>query len=233
MPKALQPRPGRPPRRRAAAHHALPRDLVEEVRRTARPPQGDQALSALERAVELLARGDAQGAMREGEKAKALAPRSSAVREALGLAYYGQERWRDALREMQAYRRMTGRLDQNHIIADCYRGLAQPDRAIPVVIEALRAPRISDEVRAEATVVGASALADLRRYEEALALLRRFPTRENLGRPHDLRIWYVTGDVLARAGRREEAAREFRRVLRFDAQAFDTAERLAELGVTA
>jgi hypothetical protein len=51
-----------------------------------------------------------------------------------------------------------------------------------------------------------------------------------VGRPHDLRIWYVTGDVLARAGRPEEAAGEFRRVLRFDPAAFDTAERLAALG---
>jgi tetratricopeptide (TPR) repeat protein len=146
------------------------------------------------------------------------------------LAYYGEGRWRDALREMQAYRRMTERVDQNHIIADSYRGLGQPQRALAPVMDALRAPRIPEEVKAEATVVGASALADLGRFEEALGLLRRFPAREAVGRPHDLRIWYVTGDVLSRAGRHEEAAREFRRVLRFDPAAFDTAERLAQLG---
>ena len=48
-----------------------------------------------------------------------------------------------------------------------------------------------------------------------------------MGRAHDLRIWYVTGDVLERAGRPEEAAAEFRRVMRFDPSAFDAAERLA------
>jgi len=61
-------------------------------------------------------------------------------------------------------------------------------------------------------------------------MLRAFPGRPNLGRPSDLRIWYVTGDVLARAGRTVEAIQEFRRILRHDPDAFDTAERLASLG---
>ena len=78
--------------------------------------------------------------------------------------------------------------------------------------------------------MAASALADLGRFDEGLALLRRLPTRPDVGRPHDLRVWYVTGSILARAGRREDAAREFRRILRYDQTAFDAAERLAELG---
>ena len=57
--------------------------------------------------------GDAtpgEGAARDGAaKAKALAPRSASVREVLGLALYRLGRYRDALRELQAYRRMTGR----------------------------------------------------------------------------------------------------------------------------
>lgn len=230
MAKPFKPRPRRPSRGPKPVPGGLPPDLVDEVRRTARPPRVDEALAALDRAVELLRRGDSRGASAEAERAKQLAPRSGAVRETLGMAYYGEGRWRDALREMQAYRRMSGRADQNHIIADCYRGLNEPERAIGPVMDVLRAPRIPEEVRAEATVVGASALADLGRFDEALSLLRRFPTREGVGRPHDLRIWYVTGDVLLRAGRPEEAAREFRRVLRFDSAAFDTAERLAQLG---
>jgi len=69
----------------------------------------------------------------------------------------------------------------------------------------------------------------LGRIEQALALLHRLPTRPDVGRPFDLRIWYVTGDILERAGRRSEAAKEFRRVLRYDPAAFDAAERLAQL----
>lgn len=228
MPRGFQPRPGRHARRPSGQRSGLTRDLVEELRRTAKPGHAEQAVAALERAADLIARGDPRRAATEAEKAKAIASRSAAVREVLGLAYYGAERYRDALREMQAYRRISGRADQNHIIADCHRALGHPEKAVPLATEALRA-RIPDEAKAEALVVGASALADLGRFEEALTLLRRFPTREEVGRPHDLRVWYVTGDVLTRAGRHEEAAREFRKIIRHDPGAFDTAERLARL----
>ena len=228
MPRAFQPRHGgrsRAPQRRRVQ---LPRDVVDDVRQTARPAQAQEAISHLERAVDLLGRGDPRQAGKEAERAKASAPRSAAVREVLGLAYYGAERWRDALREMQAYRRMTGRQDQNHIIADAYRALGSPDKAVPLAEQALRA-RVPPEAMAEAVVVAASALADLGRYDEALALLRRLPSRADVGRSQDLRVWYVTGDILARAGRREDAAREFRRITRHDPTAFDAAERLAGL----
>jgi tetratricopeptide (TPR) repeat protein len=198
------------------------------VRSTARPGLADQALSRLSRAADLLGRGDARQAVKEAEKAKEAAPRSGGVREVLALAYYSAERWRDALREAQAYRRMTGRADQNHIIADSYRALGNPDKAVPLAEEALRA-RIPEEAKAEAAIVAASALADLERYDQALAMLKRLGSTAEVGRPHDLRVWYVTGDVLARAGRKEEAARAFRKVLRYDRTAFDAAERLAEL----
>lgn len=198
------------------------------MRSTARPGLADQALSRLARAADLLGRGDARQAVKEAEKAKEAAPRSGGVREVLALAYYSAERWRDALREAQAYRRMTGRADQNHIIADSYRALGNPDKAVPLAEEALRA-RIPEEAKAEAAIVAASALADLERYDQALAMLKRLGSTAEVGRPHDLRVWYVTGDVLARAGRKDEAARAFRKVLRYDRTAFDAAERLAEL----
>jgi Tfp pilus assembly protein PilF len=47
--------------------------------------------------------------------------------------------------------------------------------------------------------------------------------------PEVLRVWYVMASVLDRAGRRDEAAREFRKIMRHDPAAFDVAERLAEL----
>jgi tetratricopeptide (TPR) repeat protein len=150
------------------------------------------------------------------------------VRELYGVALYRAGRYRDALRELQAYRRMTGRLDQNHLIADSYRGLGMPDKAVPVAVEAVRS-RMREEPRAEAAIVGASALADLGRYDEALGLLRGFPGRRDEADPWELRVWYVAGDVLVRAGRVSEAADEFRKVIRYDAGAFDAAERLAAL----
>jgi tetratricopeptide (TPR) repeat protein len=194
----------------------------------ARPGQGERAAKAFELAADLLQRGRDKPALAAAEEAKALAPRSGPVREVLGIALYRNERFRDALRELQAYRRMTGRLDQNHLIADSYRALGSPEKAVGPAQEAIRSTA-SDDVRSEAAVVGASALADLGRYTEALALLRTYKARERGVRPPDLRRWYATGDVLERAGRPAEAAEEFRRVVRYEAGAFDAAERLARL----
>lgn len=230
MPKALTPRPGRPRRQPSPAQRALPRDLVAELRHTARVGRADEAIARLERAVTLLQRDDPRGAATEAGTAKALAPRSPAVREVLGLALYGQERYREALGEMQAYRRMSGRADENHIIADCQRALGHPERAVPLAEEALSARGVPLAAKAEAVVVAASALADMGRFDQALGLLRRVRTRDDVAGPEVIRVWYVTGSVLERAGRPQEAAREFRKILRHEPGAYDVAERVARLG---
>lgn len=199
-----------------------------DVKATAKKGMATDVVRKLEKAVEALERGRAAEAVRVAEQAKQLASRSAAVREVLGVALYRAERFREALRELQSYRRISGRPDQNHVIADCHRALGAPEKSVSLVQEALRA-RIPEEVRAEAAVVGGAALADLGRFEEALTILRRYHTRPEVASPHDLRVWYVTGDVLERAGRKREAAREFRRILEHDPQAFDAAERVSAL----
>jgi tetratricopeptide (TPR) repeat protein len=229
MTKALRPRPGNQQRGKAPVNASLPRAVVDEVRRTTKPAAADGAIAKLDRAAELLERGDAPGAAREAAKAKAMAPRSASVREILALSLYGDERWQEALTEMKAYRRLSGRPDQNHIIADCLRAIGRPADAVPLAEEALRA-KIPNEAKAEAVIVAASALADQRRFPEALAFLRRAQTREDVAEGYTLRLWYVAGDILQRAGRRADAEREFRKVFRHDPGAFDVAERLAQLG---
>jgi tetratricopeptide (TPR) repeat protein len=229
MAKALRPHGGSKSRPPANAGAALPRDVAEEIARVTRPTQAKDALSRLARATELLDRGDTGAAVVEAQRAKELSPRSPAVREVLGMALYGQGRWQDALTEMKAYRRMSGRADQNHIIADCLRGLGRPADAVPLCEEELKA-RVPNAAKAEAVIVAASALADQERYPEALAFLGRARTREEVAEDYTLRLWYVKGDILERAGRRREAAIEFGKILRHDAGAFDAAERLAALG---
>ena len=202
--------------------------MVEDVRHTARGQSVDRVLGFLEQAVAALDRDRAEEAIRHAEEAKRLASRSAAVREVLGLALYRAERYREALRELQAYRRMSGRDDQNHVIADCHRALGSPQKAIPLVRDALRA-RIPRGTKAEAVVVGGAALADVGRFDEALALLRSYRADPEKAHPHDLRVWYVLGDVLEQAGRPRDAEREFRRIIRHDPDFFDTAERLVGL----
>ena len=228
MPRPLRPRAGQRARPTPRKRGDLPREVLDDLRRSTRPTDQPTAESRLSRAIELLQRGDPGGAVAEAEKVKALASRSAAAREVLGLAYYAAGRWKDAVAELKAYRRMTGRQDQNHVIADALRGLGRPGEAVPLAEEELRA-KVSNEAKAEAVVVAASALADQGRFAEALAFLGRARTKDDVAEPYTLRLWYVRGDILDRAGRSEEAAVEFRRILRHDIGAFDAAERLAQL----
>jgi tetratricopeptide (TPR) repeat protein len=181
-----------------------------------------------EEAATALAEGDPIRAERAATKLKALAPRSVSTRELLGLALYQEERFREALRELQAYRRMSGRRDQNHVIADCQRALGAPEKAVAEARDGLAAP-LDEAVRAECAIVGGAALADLGRFEEALSVLRSLPTHPEMARAHHLRLWYVIADVLERAGQRAQAAEQFRLILRHDPDAFDVPERLAAL----
>jgi tetratricopeptide (TPR) repeat protein len=220
---------GRGGPRASAAVGSLPRSIRDEIRRTAPPGKEKDVLSRLARAIELLERDDPKAAAAEAEKAKALAPRAAATREVLGLALYGLGRWQDALTELKTYKRISGRSDQNHLIADSLRGLGRPAEAVPLAEELLREKGAPNEAKAEAVIVAASALADQGRFAEALAFLSRAKTRDDVAEGYTLRLWYVKGDILERAGRSAEAAREFRRIMRHDAGAYDVAERLAAI----
>jgi tetratricopeptide (TPR) repeat protein len=228
MSGSFQPR-GRGSKGPASPAGVLPRPIQEEIRRTAPPGKDRDVMSRLGRAIELLDRDDPKAAVAEAEKAKSLAPRSGAVREVLGLALYGLGRWQDALTELKAYKRISGRSDQNHLIADSLRGLGRPQEAVPLAEEALRSKGVPNDAKAEAVIVAASALADQGRFVEALAFLGRARTREDVAAGYTLRLWYVRGDILDRAGRKREAAEEFRRVMRHDPSAYDAAERLAAI----
>jgi tetratricopeptide (TPR) repeat protein len=218
----------KPERQQSADRPTRGGSIADEIGRTARPGKGAAAVTAFERAVGLLERGRDAAAVTAAAEAKSLAPRSGAVREVLGIALYRSGRYKEALAELQAYRRLTGRLDQNHLIADSFRAVGAPEKAVPVAREAIRA-RLPDAPRAESAIVAASALADLGRTDEALAVLAGFPVRGTARREHEVRMWYVEGDLLERTGRRQEAIATFRRILRVEPDAFDVAERIAAL----
>ena len=223
-PRKAAPSPGKGPR----TSDSLTREALEEIRASA-GVKATQVVELLEEAAKALDRDRPADAVRHAAQAKALASRSSSVREMYALALYGTGKYREAIRELQAYKRMTGRVDQNHVLADSYRALGEPERAIPLADEATRSTSLPPSVRSEAAVVGGAALADLGRYEEALTLLRRFAKKSTSAHPHDLRIWYVMGDVLEKAGRKSEAVDRFKRILEVDPDAYDVAERLSAL----
>src|SRR5437660_12254537 len=95
----------------------IPDEIVREVRQAARPGPAEGAEVVFRSAVARLAEGDAEAASAAATEAKRLAPRAAPIREVLGIALYRAGAYRTALSELLAYRRMTGRVDQNHLIA--------------------------------------------------------------------------------------------------------------------
>ena len=159
------------------------------------------------------------------------APRLASIREAYGVALYQEERWADALSELQAYRRLTDRHDQNHVIADCLRalgrGLEQVASAAEPLVGDAQAP---EDRRAEAAIVWAAALADDGDVGAGRAVLRRFLERPRSGdAEHDLRVRYLAADLAELARDDEDAQRQLELIVAVDPGFLDAAERLEGL----
>jgi tetratricopeptide (TPR) repeat protein len=157
-------------------------------------------------------------------EAKTRAPRSTYVRELLGIAYYRLERWRDAVRELAAYRRLSDRRDRDPEFADAERALGRPEKAIEI-LEDLRPDELPEDVFVEALVVRAGALSDLGRFDDAVSVLEMGPLRPAEALPHHLRLWYALGDALEGAGQRRDARVWWDAVYADDPEFFDIADR--------
>jgi tetratricopeptide (TPR) repeat protein len=81
-------------------------DIVKELKSTARPGKGDILVKVFAEAATVFAEEKYDEAIGIGEQAKHIALRSATVRELLGLAYYRAERWKEAARELAAFRRL-------------------------------------------------------------------------------------------------------------------------------
>lgn len=163
--------------------------------------------------------------------AKHEAPRVAAIREAYGVALYLAEDYAAALTELQAYRRMTGRHDQNHLVADCLRAVGRPaDRIAEVAEELVDDASAPADRRAEATIVWASALADIGELRSARAVLRRALEAPRDGdEEHDLRVRYVAADLAERDGDLTEARHHLEAIAASEPDMLDVAERLEAL----
>jgi len=165
--------------------------------------------------------------------AKHLAPRSAVVREALGIALYRAGDFRAALAELQAYRRMSGTTDQNHLIADCIRSEARDlERAVVVGMELVEDERAEIERRVEAAIVVAAVhLAGGRpsRARTVLDQLLSGPIARTVPGPSAVRLLWVAADVAASEGSVPREIAVLERLLSLDATYPDAPERLARL----
>lgn len=203
-------------------------EVVRELKSAARPGKGDILVKVFSDAVAAYAAGDLDDAIELGDQAKHMALRSTNAREFLGLAYYSAGRWQEAARELAAFRRIAGTDAQNPVLADCYRALGKPEKALELCDE-IDPSSAEEAVWFEATIVAAGALGDMGRVDEAVSRLQRLDLDPGVAEEHHLRAWYVLADLLERVGRFTQARMWFESVASADAELTDAPERAARL----
>lgn len=206
----------------------LPDDVVKELHTTARPGKGEILVKVFADAAAAFQAGDFDEAIKLGDQAKHMALRAVSIREFLGLAYYQQGRWQEAARELNTFRRISGTSEQNPVLADSYRAMGKPDKALEYVDEIARGT-VPDAVYFEGAIVGAGALADMGRLDEAIRRLEVLDLQPKVAEAHHLRTWYMLGDLLARRGRFTQAREWFEAVAAADPELTDASERVEKL----
>lgn len=206
----------------------LPRDIASEIRQVAHFGHADAVRDDMLAAAAAFEEGRHDDAIALLERAKEHAPRSPSVRELAGLVHYERRDWKAAARELAAYRRLSGRSDQDPIYADVLRAQGRPEKALEVLQE-LRADEVSEDAFVEGLIVRSGALRDLGRPDEAVEVLKQGPLTVPEVRSEHLRLWYAMGEALEAAGRRREARDWWDAIYAEDPEFFDVARR--RLGV--
>jgi len=199
--------PGHPHRRRKpiAAGGSLPRWVKDEINRTTPTGRREAAIHRLEQGAEAFASERYGAAFEVLSKGKDLAPRSTAIRELLGLSAYHTGRWEVALRELRAYRRIAGDTLHMAVEMDCLRALGRPadvKKTWATFLELGGSPAADSEAR----VVYGSFLLDEGENRAAWDVTR--PSRITKDpNPWELRRWYVAARAAARLGDKATARR--------------------------
>jgi hypothetical protein len=200
-------RPSSPPRQTksmtAVSSGQLPKWVTDEIQRSTPKDRREPAIKELSSAVDEYADERYTAALPHLRKAKTLSPKSSVIRELLGLAAYRSSQWEEALRELRTFRRMTGDLIHIPVELDCLRGL---DRKADVTREweKLKTYDVSPTIDSEARVVYASFLLDEGRPRDAWSVIK--PGRlVKQPSPGETRRWFVAARVALAAGDHEAA----------------------------
>jgi tetratricopeptide (TPR) repeat protein len=172
---------------------------------------------------------DPEQAYGYAQAAKRLAARVGVVREVGGIAAYRTGRWAEALSELRAARRMTGRDEYLPIMADCERALGRLDRALALVREA-KASELDRATQIELRIVESGIRRDQGLPEAAVLALQVPELTSGRLRPWSARLFYAYADALLAAGRAAEARDAFARAAEADTDdETDAADRLDEL----
>lgn len=208
---------------------ALPDEVVDELVRVVgsrRAPKLSERLDGARRSFERERYEEARRILNLLAKE---APSAAAVRELLGLTFYRLGKWRQAAAELEAFRTLTGSVEQHPVLADCYRALGR-FHEVDALWSELREVSPSAELVAEGRIVAVGALADQGQLAAAISLMEKAPAVGSRLREHHLRQWYVLADLEDRAGNSTKATSLFRRIQQQSPGFADVDARLAALG---
>ncbi|MFI6578641.1 hypothetical protein ACIBFB_22885 [Nocardiopsis sp. NPDC050513] len=180
-------------------------------------------------AAGLLLDEDPERAYGHAAFARRKAARVPGVREASGVAAYTVGKWQEALADLRAARRMSGRDNFLAIMADCERGLGRPERALEIGNDPA-AKDLDAADRIELRIVASGARRDMGDVQGALVELQVPELKERRARPWIARLFYAYADVLEELGRQDDAREYFARASAVDREGVtDADERLAAL----
>jgi len=187
-------------------------DLLVRVQMKTLSPENAERVARHLAMVNLLIDEDPELAHQHAIAAADRAGRIGIVRETLALTAYTVGDFALALRELQAYRRISGKDDQLPIMVDCERGLGRPDKALELGRSVPR-EKLDVGVRVNLAIAMSGARLDKAQFDLALSeleipelnpasvfdysphLFRAYAhTLEILGRVDESAKWHVLAD---------------------------------------
>jgi tetratricopeptide (TPR) repeat protein len=206
----------------------VPVEVVEELTHEAGARRSEKLADRLAEATRAYERERYDDARRILRPLQDQAPSSAAVQELLGLTEYRRGRWRNAVKHLEAFRSLSGSVEQHPVLADSYRALRR-HRNVDELWDELRAASPSAELVTEGRIVTAGSMADRGDIPGAIKLLEKGRTDRKHPKEHHLRQWYALADLYERAGDLPRARELFGRVAAVDPDAFDVRDRLRTL----
>ena len=177
----------------------------------------------------LLLHEDPETAYKHALAARARATRNPMIREACAETAYAAGKFREALAEFRAAKRMNGQVYYTPMMADCERALGHPDKAIKMDTPDIRM-KLDEAGQIELSIVVAGARRDMGQPEAAVRLLETEPLHSKGRAEWVARLRYAYADSLLDSGRKEDAIEWFHRAVAVDGDKLtDAEERLAEL----
>lgn len=195
-------RPGEPKMPRGMEWSMLSPDDKQRLRGLSKEHAENIGLHIL--AAYTLEQTDPAAALEHARWVAKQASRVDIARETLGFIAYRQGEYALAERELRTAMRMNGELDYLPFIADCERGLGNPDKAIEVALSE-EASHLKGEPKFELMLVFAGAYADKDNFDQALKIVRTLKRVKNLPGEYRMRALQAEQNFLDLAGQVEES----------------------------